>query len=102
MVSGFLFFRARLNLMVATTTVEAQIVSLLVIFNLFFYGVGGGYLKVSAELLAVLVILTLIARIKLHRIIISGGIRACLELFKAAGSSTEGWAYAGITSSCFY
>jgi hypothetical protein len=39
-------------------------------------------LKVSAGLLAVLVVLTLIARIKLHRIITGGGVRGYLEFLK--------------------
>jgi hypothetical protein len=81
-VSGFLFFRARSNLMVAITAVEAQIVSLSVVSDLLFRGVRGGYLKVSAGLLAVLVILTLITRIKLHQIIIGGGVRGCLGLLR--------------------
>jgi hypothetical protein len=49
---------------------------------LFFCGVEGGYLKISAGLLVVLVVLTLIARIKLHRIIIGGGVRGCLGLLR--------------------
>jgi hypothetical protein len=81
-VSGLLFFRARLNLMVAITAIKAQIVSLSIVSDLLFCGVGGGYLKVSAGLLAVLVILTLIARIKLHRVITGGGVRGCLGLLR--------------------
>jgi hypothetical protein len=81
-VSGLLFFRARSNLMVAITAIKAQIVGLSVISNLLFCGVRSGYLKVSVGLLAVLVVLTLIARIKLHRVIIGGGVRGCLELLR--------------------
>jgi hypothetical protein len=81
-VSGLLFFRACSNLMVAITAIEAQIVGLSVVSDLLFRGVGGGYLKVSAELLAVLVVLMLIARIKLHRVITGGGVRGCLEFLK--------------------
>jgi hypothetical protein len=68
--------------MVAITAVKAQIISFSVVSDLLFRGVKGGYLKVSAGLLAVLVILTLIARIKLHRVIIGGGVRGCLRLLK--------------------
>jgi hypothetical protein len=68
--------------MVAITAIKAQIVGLSVVSDLLFRGVGGGYLKVSAGLLAVLVVLTLIARIKLHRIITSGGVRGCLGLLR--------------------
>jgi hypothetical protein len=81
-VSGLLFLRACSNLMVAITAIKAQIFGLSVVSDLLFRGVGGGYLKVSAELLAVLVVLTLIACIKLHQIIISGGVRGCLGLLK--------------------
>jgi hypothetical protein len=81
-VSGLLFFRACSNLMVAITAIEAQIVGFSVVLDLLFRGVGSGYLKVSAGLLAVLVILTLIARIKLHRVIIGGGVRGCLGLLR--------------------
>jgi hypothetical protein len=81
-VSGFLFFRACLNLIVAITAVKAQIVGFSVVSDLLFCDFKGGYLKVSAGLLAVLVTLTLIACIKLHRIIISSGVRECLELLK--------------------
>jgi hypothetical protein len=65
-VSGFLFLKAYSNLMVAITAIKAQIVGLSIISDLLFRGVRGGYLKVSAGLLAVLVVLTLIARIKLY------------------------------------
>jgi hypothetical protein len=82
MVSGLLFFRARSNLIVAIIAIKAQIVGLLIISDLLFRGVGGGYLKISAGLLAVLVILTLIARIKLHWIIINSGVRGCLGLLR--------------------
>jgi hypothetical protein len=81
-VSGFLFFRARSNLIVAITAIKAQIVGLSIVSDLLFRGVRGGYLKVSARLLAVLVVLTLIARIKLHRIIIGSGVRGCLGLLR--------------------
>jgi hypothetical protein len=81
-VSGLLFLRAYPNLMVAITAIKAQIVGFSVISDLLFCGVGGEYLKVSAELLAVLVVLTLIIRIKLHRVITGGGIRGCLELLR--------------------
>jgi hypothetical protein len=81
-VSGLLFFRARSNLMVAIIAVKAQIVGFSVISDLFFRGVGGGYLEVSAGLLAVLVVLMLIARIKLYRVIINGGVRGCLGLLR--------------------
>jgi hypothetical protein len=82
-VSGLLFLRARSNLMVAITAIEAQIVvGLSVVSDLFFRGVRGGYLKVSAGLLAVLVVLTLIARTKLHRVITGGGVRGCLGLLR--------------------
>jgi hypothetical protein len=81
-VSGLLFLRVRPNLIIAITAIKAQIVSFSVVSDLLFRNVGGGYLKVSAGLLAVLVILTLIARIKLHRIITGGGVRACLELLR--------------------
>jgi hypothetical protein len=81
-VSGLLFLRAYPNLMVAITAIEAQIVGFSVVSDLPFRGVGGGYLKVSAGLLAVLVVLTLIARIKLHRIITGGGVRGCLGLLR--------------------
>jgi hypothetical protein len=54
----------------------------LVVSDLLFRSVGGEYLKVSAGLLAVLVVLTLIARIKLHRVVINGGVRECLELLR--------------------
>jgi hypothetical protein len=81
-VSGLLFLRACSNLMVAITAIEAQIVGFSVISDLLFCGVGGGYLKVSAGLLAVLVVLTLIARIKLHRVITGGGVRGCLGLLR--------------------
>jgi hypothetical protein len=82
MVSGLLFFRACSNLMVAITAIKVQIVGFSVISDLLFCGVGGGYLKVSAGLLAVLVVLTLIARIKLHRIVTGGGVRGCLEFLR--------------------
>jgi hypothetical protein len=65
-VSGFLFFRARSNLIVAIIVIKAQTVGLLIVSDLLFCGIRSGYLKVSAGLLAVLVVLTLIARIKLH------------------------------------
>jgi hypothetical protein len=81
-VSGLLFFRAYSNLMVAITAIKAQIVGLSVVSDLLFRSVRGGYLKVSAGLLAVLVVLTLIARIKLHRIITGGGVRGCLGLLR--------------------
>jgi hypothetical protein len=68
--------------MVTITAIKAQIVGLSIISDLLFCGVGGGYLKVSAGLLAVLVVLTLIARIKLHRIITDGGVRGCLGLLR--------------------
>jgi hypothetical protein len=81
-VSGLLFLKACSNLMVAITAIKAQIVGFSIISDLFFCGVGGGYLKVSAGLLAVLVVLTLIARIKLHRVITGGGVRGCLGLLR--------------------
>jgi hypothetical protein len=81
-VSGLLFFRAYSNLIVAITAIKAQIVNLSVISDLLFRDIGGGYLKISAELLAVLVVLSLIARIKLHRIITDGGVRGCLGLLR--------------------
>jgi hypothetical protein len=81
-VLGLLFFSARSNLMVAITAIKAQIISLSIVSDLLFCGVRSGYLKVSAELLAVLVILTLIARIKLHQVITGGGVRGCLGLLR--------------------
>jgi hypothetical protein len=81
-VSDLLFFRARLDLMVVIIAIKAQTVGLSVISDLLFRGVRSGYLKVSAGLLEVLIVLTLIARIKLHRIIISGGVRGCLGLLR--------------------
>jgi hypothetical protein len=81
-ILGLLFFRAYLNLMVAITAIKAQTVGLSVVLDLFFRGVKGGYLEVSAGLMAVLVILTLIARIKLHWIITNSGIRGCSRLLK--------------------
>jgi hypothetical protein len=68
--------------MVAITAIKAQIVSLSVVSDLLFCGVAGGYLKVSAGLLAVLIVLTLNACIKLHRIITGSGVRGCLGLLR--------------------
>jgi hypothetical protein len=81
-VSGLLFLRVCSNLMVAITAIKAQIIGLSVVSDLLFRSVRNGYLKVSAGLLAVLIVLTLIARIKLHQIIIGGGVRGCLGLLR--------------------
>jgi hypothetical protein len=68
--------------MVVITAVEIQIIGLSVVSDLLFRGVRDGYLKVSAGLLAILVVLTLIARIKLYRIITGGGVRGCLRFLR--------------------